>query len=153
MKNVKKLVTSLKAKNLTLSLAESCSGGYLSYAITKVPGSSKVFKGSVVVYSLESKNIFLNLPKKLLDKSQGVSAEVAKQLAKSVQKKLKTSVGASIVGFAGPGGLEKKIGLVYICLTYKNKSYTKKLNLVGSRDKIRKKSCLVLAELINKIIS
>ncbi|MFA7676548.1 MAG: CinA family protein [Candidatus Omnitrophota bacterium] len=152
-KNVsEKLIRLLKNKKLSLAIAESCSGGYVSYLITKTPGSSEVFKGSVIVYSLYSKSILLGIKKPLLEKTQGVSAEVAKLLAKTMKKKLKTDIGASIVGFAGPKAYGKmKKGTIFMAIDYKGLS-TKKILISGSRDMVRKKASGLLLEFICKKI-
>ncbi len=99
---LKKLITALGKRKKSLALAESCSGGYASYLLTKTPGASAVFKGAVITYSLEAKNKFFKVPYPLLKKTQGVSKEVALKLAKEVRKKFNADIGASIVGFAGP---------------------------------------------------
>ena len=130
IKKLKKLIDTLKEKKQTLALAESCSGGYASYLLTKIPGVSEVFMGSVVVYSLEAKNKLFNIPSSLLEKTQGVSKEVALKLATEVRKKLNANIGASIVGFAGPK--------------------TKKIIIKGTRDVVRKKASAHLIELIYK---
>ncbi|MFO8053353.1 MAG: CinA family protein, partial [Candidatus Omnitrophota bacterium] len=91
MNLAKKILEICQDKKITLAAAESESGGYLSYLLTKTPGSSKVFKGSFVVYSLASKNKLFKLPKKLLKKTQGVSQEIAAYLAEKIRKKLKSN--------------------------------------------------------------
>ncbi|MDD3296413.1 MAG: CinA family protein [Candidatus Omnitrophica bacterium] len=147
-----KLIRLLENQKLSLAIAESCSGGYASYLITKTPGSSKVFKGGIIVYSLYSKNILLGIRKPLLEETKGVSKEVAKLLAKNIKKKFKAGVGASIVGFAGPesyGKMEK--GTVFISIDYKG-SHTKKIVIAGSRDAVRKKASNLLLGLICKRI-
>lgn len=147
---MKNLINILKKKNLTLALAESCSAGYASYLLTKTPGASKVFKGGVIAYSLESKNKFFKIPLSTLKKTQGVSKETALTLAKGVKKLLKADIGGAIVGFAGPN--DKKTGLCFIAAAAKNKSTVKKLTLKGSRGDIRKKASFLLLNLICEII-
>ncbi|MCP4652284.1 MAG: CinA family protein [Candidatus Omnitrophica bacterium] len=145
MDKIKELVKTFQKKKLTLSVAESCSGGYVSYLLTKVSGSSDFFKGGVIVYSLESKNKFFKIPFALLRKTQGVSDEVASLLAKRVKGLLNSDMGASIVGFAGPKG--QKVGTIYLSVSYK-KTVTKKLTLKGGRDLIRKQASSALINLI-----
>lgn len=153
-KKLKKLIDTLKRKKQTLALAESCSGGYASYLLTKIPGASKVFKGSVVVYSLEAKNRLLGIPSSLLEKTQGVSKEVALELATKVRKKLNTDIGASIVGFAGPGTKKGiKVGTTFIAYSSKNKKEGKKIIIKGSRDSVRKKVSIHLIDLLYKELS
>jgi len=143
---MKKLIRSLKKKKLSLALAESCTAGYASYLVTKTAGSSKVFKGGVIVYSLESKNKFFKIPLSTLKKTQGVSEKTALALARGVRKLLNADIGGSVVGFAGP--TDKKTGLCFIAVCNSKKSISKKLSLKGSRDNIRKKAGLSLLSLI-----
>jgi nicotinamide-nucleotide amidase len=129
------------SKNITISAAESASGGYLSYLLTKTPGSSAVFKGGSVVYSLEAKNKLLKIPKPLLIKTQGVSEEVAEKLAQSARKIFNSSLAVSITGYAGPdSGRGFKPGTIFIGLAGKNFRQVKKFNFKGARDKVRKQS-------------
>ena len=154
MKNLEKLIRALKKKKLTIAVAESCSGGYLAYLLTKIPGSSKVFKGSVVVYSLDTKNILLGISKSKLKKSQGVSEEISLKLAKAVAKKLNSDLGAAIVGFAGPKAKPGiKPGTVYLAAVYQRRSLSKKAVIKGNRDTVRKKASRMTLNLISQIIN
>ena len=151
---IKKLITTLKKRRKSLALAESCSGGYASYLLTKIPGASLVFKGAIITYSLETKNKFFKIPSSLLTKTQGVSKEVALKLAEGIRKKFNTDIGASIVGFAGPKTeKEKKTGTVFIAFSGKRTEKVKKIIVKGSRDTIRKKASTCLIELIYKEIT
>lgn len=152
MRSLANLISILKTKNLTVDTAESCSRGYLSYLLTKTAGSSKVFKGGIIVYSLEAKNKFFKIPYPLLRKTQGVSSEISKTLALGARKIFKTDIGASILGFAGPEG--KKVGLVYIAVANKTGVICKKMVIKGSRDTVRKKTSFLAIKLIyNKVVS
>jgi nicotinamide-nucleotide amidase len=154
MKILKKLVAALKRRKLTIALAESCSGGYASYLLTKVPGSSKIFKGSLVVYSLEIKNKFFNIPKGLLEKTQGVSEDIAITLTKKVRKKINADIGGSIVGFAGPETKKGvRTGTIYIGFADRNTSLVKKYLVKGGRDIVRKEAAKLLIDLIYKRIN
>ena len=120
----------------TLSIAESCSGGYLSHLVTSIPGSSKYFSGSVVAYSNNIKINNLNVNKKNIEKFGAVSKEVVEEMATNVRKKFNSSIGISTSGIAGPsGGTEKKpVGTVWIGYSDKNKTLSKKLLLTDRRD-------------------
>ncbi|MDD5194399.1 MAG: CinA family protein [Candidatus Omnitrophica bacterium] len=149
MRKLEKLIKTLQIKKLKIATVESATAGYASYLLTKVPGASKVFMGGFVVYSLESKAHFFNLPLPILRKTQGVSAEIALALARGVRKLLKTDLGASIVGFAGPFGTNKvPAGTIFIAVSDKNGAFAKKLSIKGSRDTVRKKASYRLIELI-----
>ncbi len=145
----KKLIKRLIKDRLSLALAESASGGYASYLLTQTPGASKIFKGSLIVYSLEAKNKLLGLKIKLLKKNQGVSKTIALALAKKVRKKFNADIGGALVGFAGPAAPRKnKLGTFFVAVSSKNKSLVKKIVLKGSRDQLRKKSSRLLIQLI-----
>ncbi|MFO8052938.1 MAG: CinA family protein, partial [Candidatus Omnitrophota bacterium] len=121
----------------------------LSYLLTKTPGSSKVFKGSFVVYSLASKNKLFKLPKKLLKKTQGVSQEIAAYLAEKIRKKLKSNIGISIVGFAGPTAKKgKEVGTTFIAISNKEEIFVTSAVIAGTRDKVRKKTATLAADIL-----
>ena len=158
-KKLKKLTIALKEKGQTLALAESCSGGYASYLLTKIPGASEVFRGAVVVYSLDTKNKLFKIPSSLLKKTQGVSKEVALKLAAGVRKKFNAAIGASIVGFASPERSRrtgpkakkgKKAGTIFIAFSDKNKEEVRKIIIKGGRDTVRKKASAYLINFIYK---
>jgi len=140
-------------KNLTISAAESCSGGYLSYLLSTPAGSSKIFKGSIIAYSLTSKKTFFGIPLESSQKSQGVSEKITETLAKKVKTKFKTDIGLAITGFAGPDALTKSsIGIVYLSISYKTKIITQKLKINGTRMTVRKKACYNILNLLKKEI-
>ena len=123
----KRIVKKLIKKKLKISIAESCTGGLLSNAITSVSGSSKVFNLGIVSYSNESKNKVLKVPKTFIKKYGAVSKEVCKVMALNISNIGKTNMSLSITGIAGPkGGTKKKpVGLVYIGIKKGNKIYIK----------------------------
>jgi len=112
----KKIVNSLIKKRLTISTAESCTGGLLSSAITSVAGSSKVFKLGLVTYSNQSKIKVLKVLKNIIRKYGAVSEQVCFAMVKNLGKTSKTNISLSITGIAGPGGGTKikPVGLVYV---------------------------------------
>ena len=124
----KKIINKLINKKLTISVAESCTGGMLSRALTSVSGSSKVFEFGLVVYSNKSKINILHIPKNIIKKYGSVSAKVCYSMVKNLIKISKTNIALSITGIAGPGGGTKKkaVGLVYIGIKERNKIYVKK---------------------------
>ena len=119
----KQLISLLKRKKLKLAVAESCTGGMLSSAITSVSGSSKVFNLGLVAYSNESKIKVLKISKKLIRKYGAVSEQVCKAMAKNVSKIGKTNMSISITGIAGPSGgtKQKPVGLIYVGIKRGNK--------------------------------
>ena len=113
---VKKVVSKLIKKKLTISIAESCTGGLLSSSITSVSGSSKTFKLGLVTYSNKSKISILKISREIIKKNGSVSKEVCLSMLKNLYKISKSDISLSITGIAGPkGGTKKKpVGLVYI---------------------------------------
>ena len=124
MKNLSKnMVNKLIKKKLKISIAESCTGGLLSSAITSVPGSSKVLTLSLVAYSNQSKISLLKIPAKMIRKYGAVSEQVCLAMVKNVGKIAKTKLSVSTTGIAGPSGSTKKkpVGLIYIGIKKDNK--------------------------------
>ena len=124
----KKIVNKLIKKKLTISIAESCTGGLLSSAITSVSGSSKVFNLGLVTYANQSKIKILKVPKKIIRKYGAVSEKVCLAMVNNLNKISKTSISVSITGIAGPkGGSKKKpVGLVYVGIKKGDKIRVKK---------------------------
>jgi PncC family amidohydrolase len=124
----KKIVNKLIKKKLTISIAESCTGGLLSSAITSVNRSSKAFILALVAYSNLSKINVLRIPKGMIKKYGAVSEQVCFAMVRNVNKIVKTNVSVSVTGIAGPsGGTNRKpVGLVYIGIKKDNKIKIKK---------------------------
>ena len=118
----------LKKKNLTVSTAESCTGGSIAARLTSIPGSSEYFKGAVVAYSNEIKEALLHVSTKTLEKRGAVSEETVVEMVKGAMETLKTDCAVSTSGIAGPGGgtREKPVGAVWIAAPYKNEIPTMK---------------------------
>ena len=125
----------LREKKLTLSIAESCTGGYVSHLITSVPGSSEYFQGSMIPYSYEIKMQHLGVKSETLEKYGAVSEETIKEMAELVRKKFGTDIGVATSGVAGPGGAtpEKPVGTVWIALADGKQVVTRKLQLSKDR--------------------
>ena len=118
-----KIINLLKRKKLKISIAESCTGGMLSSAITSVSGSSKVFNLGLIVYSNESKIKVLKVSKKIIRKYGAVSEQVCFAMVKNLSKISKTNITVSITGIAGPSGgtKQKPVGLIYVGIKRANK--------------------------------
>lgn len=118
----------LKAKNLSLSTAESCTGGGIAALITSVPGSSEYFNGGIVAYSNEIKKDLLHVSAETLAKYGAVSRETVIEMVKGAMKTLKTDCAVATSGIAGPDGgtPEKPVGTVWIAAAYKNDIVTMK---------------------------
>ena len=129
-KQLKNLTTKLKKNKIKVAVAESCTGGLISYNLTKIPGASKFFMMGIVSYSNISKRDLLKARQKTLTKYGAVSAEICKEMCNNLLKISKTNIAISVTGIAGPdGGTKKKpIGLVYVGICSKNKFEIKKFN-------------------------
>ncbi len=125
----------LRSKKLTLSIAESCTGGYLSHLITSVPGSSDYFLGSMVPYAYEIKMRQLGVKPETLEKYGAVSEPTIIEMANIVRAKFNSDIGVATSGIAGPGGAtpDKPIGTVWIAYSDKHHTVTKKLQLSKDR--------------------
>ena len=119
----KKLVKKLIKKKIKISIAESCTGGMLSSAITSISGSSKIFNLGLVTYSNQSKIKVLKISKKIIRKYGTVSKQVCRAMVKNLSKISKTNLALSVTGIAGPSGATRKkpIGLVYVGIKKGNK--------------------------------
>lgn len=132
------VVKKLKRKKMTLSTAESITGGGLAQAITDIAGSSEVFLGGVVSYSDKSKTTLLGVSSAVLRKQTAVSEEVATQMAEAIRKELKSDFGIATTGVAGPGkAYGQKAGTVWVAIASKRETVTIALALGGDRQAVR----------------
>ena len=129
----------LAQKKLTLSLAESCTGGLIASRITKVPGSSTYFFGGVVSYANLAKEIFLDINHEILLKKGAVSKETAEAMAQNIRLKAGTDLALSVTGIAGPegGSKDKPVGTVYMSLAAGETMRTKRHQFSGEREQIQ----------------
>lgn len=140
---------------LTLSIAESMTGGYLAQILTSVPGATEYFIGGVVSYSDISKVSVLNVKEETLKKYFATSLETTLEMAENSLKIFRSDVAISITGIAGPStdSSKKEVGTVYIVAMLKNGKYiSKELKLFGNREKIRSSASLKAIELAMKLI-
>ena len=126
----KKIISLIKKKRMKLSIAESCTGGMLSNAITSVSGSSKVFSMGLVTYSNQAKTSILKVPKKIIKKYGAVSVQCCLAMVNNLSKISNSKVCVSITGIAGPkgGSKQKPVGLVYIGIRVGKKVVVNKYN-------------------------
>lgn len=138
----------LREKGLKISAAESCTGGMFTKLLTDFAGSSEVLELSMVTYANGAKVKFLGVAQEDIDAHGVVSREVASGMAEGICKAFGADVGVGITGIAGPGGgsKEKPVGLVWTAVHYRGKTHTCALRLSGSRDDIRRKTCLCVYE-------
>jgi|TARA_B110000211_G_scaffold231648_1_gene293595 nicotinamide-nucleotide amidase len=155
LKTVKQIINLLIHKKITLSIAESCTGGMLSQVITSVRGSSKVFEFGIVTYSNQSKTKYLKIPLKIIKKYGSVSKECCQSMLNNLSKLSKSKLNIAITGIAGPGGgtKSKPVGLVYIGIKKKQKTIIKKyLFKNNNRENVRRNSVKKSLELIENFI-
>ena len=144
------VVNKLIKHQFTIATAESCTGGLIGNRITEVPGSSNVYKGSIVAYSNSVKINNLGIDINNLEKYGAVSREIAGEMARQVRKTFNSKIGVSTTGIAGPGGStkEKPIGLVYVALSSKEDLVIKKYNFHSNRNKNKIRSSQAVLKII-----
>lgn len=141
-------------KKLSISIAESCTGGMIAATLISYPGISEIFKEGVVTYSNEAKVKRLGVKEETLSKFGAVSEETAREMVMGIAKSLNTDIAISSTGIAGPGGgtEDKPVGLVYIGIYIKGDIIVERLNLKGDREAVRKKATLNALNLLRKEI-
>lgn len=132
----------LRAKNLTISTAESCTGGTLGEMITAVPGSSEYYLGGVISYSNNLKERLLSVDHELLSAKGAVSEEVAIAMARGCRSQLGSDLGVSVTGIAGPSGgtPDKPVGLVFIAVSSAKGDLCSRELYTGDRQAVRAQS-------------
>lgn len=153
---LERAVVELLSKNgLSITAAESCTGGLVCGKIVNVAGASEVFRGGYITYSNKQKRNVIGVKKSTLEKYGAVSEQVAAEMAKGVLEVSKADVAISTTGIAGPGGgtPEKPVGLVYIGCAVKNKVYVEKFNFSGSRNKVRESTVVAALSMVRKYVS
>ncbi len=145
-----KLVSVLKEKALTISTAESCTGGGIGHAVTAVSGSSSVYAGGVISYTNEVKEKVLGVPAEILEQYGAVSSQTAKAMAEGVRNLLHTDFGVSVTGLAGPNGdgSGKPVGLVYIGVSDKTSADVHEFVFKGDRQSVRAQAVDAAIELL-----
>jgi len=141
LKQQAKLVSLKFSKNnLSLSAAESCTGGLISMTLTEIPGASKYFFGGVVSYANQAKRDLLGVSEKILRTRGAVSKEVARMMAMGSRKIFRTDWAVSVTGIAGPAGgtPQKPVGLVFVAIAGPKFVKVTKKNFKGSRKKIQR---------------
>lgn len=144
----------LRAKGVTLALAESCTGGLLSNMITDVPGASEFFERGVVSYSNKSKQELLGVTTETLRAHGAVSRETALAMAEGIKKKSGASIGMGITGITGPGGgtPEKPVGLVHMAYAVPDRSEGFEYHFQGDRDRIKLIAAMSALDIVRKYL-
>jgi len=152
----KKVIKKLIRNKITISVAESCTGGLIASEITSVPNSSIIFNLGLVTYSNQSKEKLLKIKKQNLKKYGAVSAQICKDMVENLFKISKTDLCISTTGIAGPSGGSKlkPVGLVYIGIKFKkiSKIYMYNFDKKLERNKIQKKTVNTIFNLLDQMI-
>lgn len=150
----KKLLNKLIIKKISISTAESCTGGLLAYSFLKNKNSSKVFKGGYIAYSNELKINELKVKKISLKKYGAVSNQIAEEMIIGLHEKTKTNICISTTGIAGPTGASKNkpIGLVYIGININEKKIILRKKFKGTRIQIQKKCVTFIFKYLDQLI-
>ena len=150
----KAILNQMELKGLTLSVAESCTGGYISHLFTQHPGSSKVFLGGGVTYSNGLKEEILGVQNHTLKTFGAVSGEVVKEMVEGALKRFKSDLAIAVTGVAGPGGgtPEKPVGTVWIAVANINKMVVKKLTFGDKRQQNIERSAISALNMLNTLL-
>jgi nicotinamide-nucleotide amidase len=142
----------LAEKRLTISFAESCTGGTAAAMLTEIPGASRVFKGAVVAYDNQVKSEHLYVKAATLQAYGAVSEECAIEMARGCRDVFKSDTALAVTGVAGPDGgtPEKPVGLVWLAVCTSSGCHSKKMQLRGSRQRIRQVAALNALDLIRR---
>ena len=150
----KNFLNKLIFMKISISTAESCTGGLLAYSFIKNKGSSKIFKGGYITYSNELKMKELKVKKTSLEKYGAVSHQIAEEMVKGLYQKNKSNICVSTTGIAGPDGATKNkpIGLVYIGIRINKKNIILKKYFKGTRIQIQKKCVNFIFKYLDQLI-
>lgn len=144
----------LLERGLTLAAAESCTGGLVGHRITNVAGSSEYYLGSITAYAYEVKEALLGVRHDTLYAHGAVSPETAKEMAEGVRRVLRSSLGVSVTGIAGPGGgtPDKPVGLVYVALSAPEGTWVERHLWQGDRLSNKEQSAEAVLDLVRRYL-
>jgi nicotinamide-nucleotide amidase len=145
----------LRNKGLTISVAESCTGGLIGDLLTNTPGSSNYFMGGILVYSNQSKIDLLNVSQEVIEKKGAVSDKTVREMTEGVKKRLGTDIGLAVTGIAGPegGSREKPVGTVHIGLSTDRGTFTGKYRFWGTRKQIKKNTAMMALDWVRRYLN
>jgi PncC family amidohydrolase len=154
MYSYKIIIKKLLKRNISISIAESCTGGLLSSKFTSVAGISKIFNMGLITYSNKSKSSLLKISQNDLKKYGEVSHQTAALMVKNLQRLTKSKLCISTTGIAGPSGgtKVKPVGLIYFGIKYRNKTIIFEKKFKGSRLQIQQKTVKAIFTALEKLI-
>lgn len=142
-----------KDKKISLSIAESCTGGLISHYITSIPGASEFFVAGLILYSAEMKKKILHIPPEIIKQFGVISRQTAIEMAEKVRKLTTTDFSVSTTGNLGPDVLEgKEKGLVYIAVSRRNHTFVKEYIFKGDRQENKEKASLKAIDFLIEIV-
>ena len=145
----------LVEKNLSISVAESCTGGLIGHRLTSVPGSSSYFHGGVVVYSNQSKADLLRVDPRTLETHGAVSERTVEEMARGVKDRIKTDLGLAVTGIAGPDGgtRQKPVGTVHVGLAAQEKTFSREYRFWGNRAQVKLTSSMMALDWVRRYLN
>ena len=148
------ILNDMTEKGLTLSIAESCTGGYISHIITRHPGASKVFLGGVVSYANELKESVLNVKHETLSTFGAVSGETATEMVEGALRNFKSDYAIAVTGIAGPDGgtPDKPVGTIWVAVANVNKTMVKKLTFGNKRLQNIERTAISALTMLNTLL-
>jgi nicotinamide-nucleotide amidase len=144
-----------RARSLTLSVAESCTGGLLGARLTAIPGSSDVVRGGVIAYANDVKRELLGVKAETLDAQGAVSEAVALEMACGARRATGAEIGIGITGVAGPGGgtPEKPVGLVWIAIDVEGTRGSRRARFLGDRSEVRFRATQTALDMVRRALA
>jgi nicotinamide-nucleotide amidase len=145
----------LMNKNLTISVAESCTGGLIGHRLTNIPGSSGYFQGGIVGYSNQSKSDLLQVIPETLEKYGAVSDRSVREMARGVRRHIKTDLGLAVTGIAGPdgGSDEKPVGTVFVGLATAEDTFSGKYRFWGKREQVKLNASTMALDWVRRYVN
>jgi PncC family amidohydrolase len=153
LEDIRRVHRLFQGKGLTLSAAESCTGGLISHYITSLPGASHFFDAGVVSYSAEAKKNIVGISPEIIATYGVVSEQTAREMAEKVRALTKTDCSVSTTGNLGPDVLEgKEKGLVYIAVSQEGRTFSKEIRLSGDRQKNKEDAAISALRFLADIV-
>lgn len=142
-------------KGLTISVAESCTGGLIGSMITDVPGSSRYFLGGIIAYSNQSKMEILNVSSRTIEEHGAVSDQTVREMAGGVKRLFNSHLGLAVTGIAGPegGSIEKPVGTVFIGLAAEDRIFTAGYRFHGTRGEIKQETARMALDYLRRYLN